>query len=112
MVREPEAPNSPDEGPEDHARESRDRAGTTRQNATAQPDEGLSATLLLLGRLTGIGWFVAACIALGAGGGYWADGQFGTRPWLTVAGALAGTAAAFTGMIRLLTSLNRNSRKP
>ena len=77
---------SPDFRPEDAAR----RLGRE-----------LSALGLIL-RLTGIGWYVAVCIAGGALLGYWADGRFETRPWLTVVGLVVGIAVAFSGMISML----------
>jgi F0F1-type ATP synthase assembly protein I len=40
----------------------------------------------------GIGTSLAATVGLGAAAGYWADGHLGTRPWLFLAGAVAGVA--------------------
>jgi F0F1-type ATP synthase assembly protein I len=61
----------------------------------------LSALGLVL-RLTGIGWYVAVCIVGGTLLGYWADGGFETRPWLTLVGLAVGIAVAFSGMISML----------
>ena len=55
-----------------------------RHNDSPSSKGGWSATFVLLGRLGGIGWFVAITIGLGAYGGYWLDRQFGTAPFLTV----------------------------
>ena len=70
-------------------------------------NSGLSATLKLLGRVGGIGWFVGTAIALGAYGGYWLDRQFDTAPVLTLLGLVIGVLTAFVGMIRLLRSIRR-----
>ena len=60
------------------------------------------STLGLILRLTGIGWYVAVCIAGGAVLGYWADGRFNMRPALTIVGLVVGITAAFSGMISML----------
>ncbi len=71
------------------------------EDAARRLGRELSALGLIL-RLTGIGWYVAVCIAGGALLGYWADGRFETRPWLTVGGLIVGIAVAFSGMISML----------
>ena len=97
MAREPESPRLPDErtapetGPPAPGKRGPDNS-----------DEGMGPTLILLGRLTGIGWTVALSIAAGAGGGYWLDKRLDTRPWLTITGVALGAVVAFTAMIRLL----------
>ena len=97
MAREPESPRLPDEraapeaGPPAPGKRGPDNS-----------DEGIGPTLVLLTRLTGIGWTVALSIAAGAGGGYWLDTRLGTRPWLTIVGVVLGAVVAFTAMIRLL----------
>jgi len=63
---------------------------------------GWSATAVLLGKVSGIGWFVGSAIALGAYGGNWLDRQFDTAPVLTIVGLALGVLTAFVGMIRLL----------
>ena len=79
-----------------------------RHNDSPGSQGGWSATFVLLGRLGGIGWFVATTIGLGAYGGYWLDGQFGTAPFLTVLGLALGVLTASVGMIRLLSSIRGN----
>jgi len=37
----------------------------------------------------------AASLLMGIGGGYWADGKLGTRPWLTLTGTLLGLVVGF-----------------
>ena len=41
-------------------------------------------------QLVGIGWYVAACIGLGAVVGVWVDRTLGTSPILSVLGTLVG----------------------
>jgi hypothetical protein len=48
-------------------------------------------------RLVGIGWYVALCIALGAGGGVWLDRRFDLDPVLTLVGLFLGLGLAFYG---------------
>jgi len=48
-------------------------------------------------RLVGIGWYVALCIALGAGGGVWLDRRFDLDPLLTLVGLFLGLGLAFYG---------------
>ena len=93
-------PNSPTESSE-HTGEK----GSSTGGSTEHADSGLPATIRLLGRVGGIGWFVATTIALGAYGGYWLDRQFETAPVLTIVGLALGVATAFVGMIRLLSAI-------
>ena len=70
-----------------------------------QAKSGWPATIALLGRVGGIGWFVGASIALGAYGGYWLDRQFETAPVLTIVGLALGVTTAFVVMVRLLNAI-------
>ena len=72
-----------------------------------QAESGWPATIALLGKVGGIGWFVGVSIALGTYGGYWLDRQFDTAPVLTISGLALGVATAFVGMIRLLGTIRR-----
>ena len=103
MAREPEPPTLPGRSERGPAAGGPNWSGGLGQ--AGKPDEGYGPMLVMLARLAGIGWFVAASIAGGALGGYWLDGRFDTRPWLTVTGLALGVAVAFTGMIRLLQSI-------
>ncbi len=47
----------------------------------------------------GLGGVFAATIALLAWLGHWLDGRFGSRPWLTLCGALLGMAIGFYNFI-------------
>ena len=49
-----------------------------------------------------LGWTFAVTLALGVLGGWWLDGKLGTRPWLLLAGALLGIAAAFVSFFRVV----------
>ena len=68
---------------------------------------GWPVTLVLLGRVVGIGWFVGTSISFGAYCGYWLDRQFETAPVLTIVGLALGVATAFVGMIRLLNAIKK-----
>ena len=82
---------------------------TTGENGSSQEhaEGGWPATMLLLGKVSGIGWFVGMAIALGAYGGFWLDGKFDTAPVLTILGLALGVLTAFVGMIRLLGAVRR-----
>lgn len=82
---------------------------TTGENGSSQEhaESGWPATMALLGKVGGIGWFVGTTIALGAYGGYWLDRQFETAPVLTLSGLALGVTTAFVGMIRLLGAIRR-----
>lgn len=54
------------------------------------------------GPYLGIGSTFLASIAVCLFGGWWLDGLLGTRPWLTVVGALVGIAAGFYLFIRIV----------
>ena len=53
-------------------------------------------------RLSGLGWYVAACIVLGIVGGLWLDKQVGTTPLFIVLGTVLGTVLAFWGLYKLV----------
>lgn len=82
--------------------------GKTTRKAADRSD--LAATVILLGRLTGLGWYVAASIAGGAIAGHWLDGQFQTGPALTIAGLAVGIAVAGVGVSKLLHALGGSRR--
>jgi ATP synthase protein I len=54
------------------------------------------------GALTGLGLQFGLTVLLGALLGYYLDRRWGSSPWLTLAGTLAGTAAAFYQVVRAL----------
>lgn len=53
-----------------------------------------------VGRYSGHGLTIVGSICLFMAGGWWLDGEIGTRPALTIVGALLGGAAGFYGMWR------------
>ena len=91
MPSTPEPPKAPSE------------SGSSQERA----ESDWPATVVLLGKVGGIGWFVGISIVLGAYGGYWLDRQFDTTPVLTISGLVLGVATAFVGMIRLLGTIRR-----
>ena len=53
-------------------------------------------------RVTGLGWYVAACIVLGVVGGLGLDKLVGTTPLFTLLGTVLGTVLAFWGLYKLV----------
>ena len=64
---------------------------------------------LLALRLLGLGWYVAACIVVGAVGGIYLDRFSGLTPLFTLLGVLLGTVAAFYGLFKMVRPLLNNS---
>ena len=60
---------------------------------------------LLALRLTGLGWYVATCIAVGVGGGVILDKWIGLKPLFTLLGIAFGTTAAFYGLFKMIQPL-------
>jgi hypothetical protein len=87
--------------------ENKSENGSLPSSSTEHAKSGWPATITLLGRIGGIGWFVGTAIALGAYGGYWLDRQFDTAPVLTIIGLALGVTTAFVGMFRLLSSIRK-----
>ena len=61
-------------------------------------------------RLVGIGWYIAICIALGIGVGFWLDHVADTKPLLTLIGLGFGLLLAFFGVYRMLLPALRQER--
>jgi F0F1-type ATP synthase assembly protein I len=57
-------------------------------------------------RFSSLGIELGLAVVLGLMGGQWLDKQFGTAPWLLLAGLLIGLAAGFRGMLRALKGLS------
>lgn len=64
-----------------------------------------------LGALSGVGMTIGIATAAGVFGGQWADGKWGTGPWLTVAGAFAGFAAGMVNLVRVYQYFSRQLGK-
>ncbi len=63
-------------------------------------------------RLTGIGFFIAACIIIGIFSGLWLDNKLDTGPLFMIGGLLLGLVAAFIGVYRMIQPLmNDKSEK-
>lgn len=62
---------------------------------------------LLALRLTGLGWYVAACIVIGVVGGVALDKWLGVEPLFTLLGTVLGTVAAFYGLFKMIQPLVR-----
>ncbi len=69
-------------------------------------------------RLTGLGWYVAACIVLGIVGGVWLGRLTGQVALLTLVGTVLGSIIAFYGVYRMVlpaiygSDSNRQSSTP
>lgn len=53
-------------------------------------------------RMTGLGWYVAACVVLGILGGFGLDKLVGTLPVFTLVGTVLGSVAAFWGVYKMI----------
>ena len=53
-------------------------------------------------RLTGMGWYIAACIVLGVLGGLGLDKLVGTTPLFILLGTVLGSVAAFWGVYKMV----------
>ena len=53
-------------------------------------------------RLTGLGWYIAACVILGILGGLGLDKLIGTVPVFTLLGTVLGSVAAFWGIYKMI----------
>ena len=61
-------------------------------------------------RLTGVGFFIAACILLGTLAGLWLDGKLNTKPFLMIVGLFAGLVVAAFGVYQMLKPLMSNKQ--
>ncbi len=53
-------------------------------------------------RLTGLGWYIAFCVAGGVLLGLLGDNLLGTTPLFTLAGTVLGSVVAFWGTYRMI----------
>lgn len=63
-----------------------------------KPPEGIK----ILALASSMGFSVALAIVIGLAIGYYLDGYFGTRPWLTLIFLILGIVAGFRNIIILL----------
>ena len=61
-------------------------------------------------RLTGVGFFIAACILLGTFAGLWLDGKLNTKPIFMLVGLFAGLIVAAFGVYQMIRPLMDNKR--
>ena len=71
---------------------------------------GLPGSWLTALRLTGLGWYVAACIVIGVAGGFWLDKLLGTTPLLILLGTVLGSITAFWGLYKMVQPLLTNAK--
>ncbi len=56
-------------------------------------------------RLTGVGFFIAACILLGTFAGLWLDGKLDTKPLFMIGGLVVGLVVAVYGVYQMIRPL-------
>jgi ATP synthase protein I len=61
-------------------------------------------------RLTGVGFYIAACIVLGIFAGLWLDNKLNTGPLFMIGGLLVGLAVAIYGVYRMIQPLMSNKQ--
>ena len=59
-------------------------------------------------RLTGVGFFIAACIVLGTFAGLWLDGRLDTKPFFMIVGLVVGLIVAAYGVYQMLRPFMNN----
>jgi ATP synthase protein I len=59
-------------------------------------------------RLTGIGFYIAACILIGVFAGLWLDGKLNTRPLFIILGLVIGLGVAVFGVYQMIRPLMNN----
>ena len=61
-------------------------------------------------RLTGVGFFVAACILGGILAGLWVDNKLDTKPLFILLGLAIGLVVAFYGVYRMIRTVMNNKQ--
>ena len=61
-----------------------------------------------VGKYSAIGLEMAISVVIGIAFGWWLDGLFNTKPWLSLIFMLFGFAAGFRSLFRLLKDLREN----
>jgi ATP synthase protein I len=72
-------------------------------------EAGMSRWVAAL-RLTGVGFFIGACILLGTFAGLWLDGKLNTKPLFMIGGLVVGLVVAVYGVYQMLRPLMSNRR--
>lgn len=72
-------------------------------------EAGMSRWVAAL-RLTGVGFFIGACIVLGTFAGLWLDGRLNTKPLFMIGGLIIGLVVAFYGVYQMIRPLMSNRR--
>jgi len=62
--------------------------------------------LKTIGQLSTIGLAFVFALMMGFGGGYWLDGKFGTKPWLSLLGFAVGLAAGILNVVRTMRAVS------
>jgi ATP synthase protein I len=70
-------------------------------------EAGMSRWVAAL-RLTGVGFFIAACILLGTFAGLWLDGKLNTKPIFMIVGLVVGLGIAIYGVYQMVRPLMNN----
>jgi len=61
-------------------------------------------------RLTGVGFYIAACILLGTFVGLWLDGKLNTKPLFMIIGLFIGLVMAVYGVYQMIRPLMSNKQ--
>lgn len=61
-------------------------------------------------RLTGVGFFIAACILMGTLAGLWLDSKLNTSPLFMIGGLVVGLAVAVYGVYQMIRPLMNNKQ--
>jgi ATP synthase protein I len=61
-------------------------------------------------RLTGVGFFIGACIVGGTFAGLWLDGKLNTKPFFMIGGLVVGLVVAIYGVYQMIRPLMDNKR--
>ena len=61
-------------------------------------------------RLTGVGFYISACIVLGIIAGLWLDGKLNTEPLFMLLGLLFGLVIAIIGVYHMIRPLINGSQ--
>ena len=70
----------------------------------------IPSTWLIALRLTGLGWYIAACIVIGVVGGYGLDRLLGTTPLFILLGTVLGSVIAFWGLYKMVSPLLNSAK--